>query len=277
MRHRHRLITTNVFGALVKDDDAGLRAGSNIPGHPFRFVKGHKMLMRFPVRLNLGRRLDRGVILAALLCGLLAAGIPAAQAQLASPPLTTTSPFAPPSVPAPTSTQSTAPSSQSASVNPGAQAAPPDYRLGPGDHVHIIVFGQAELTGDYQVDGSGKLAFPLIGDVQAGGLTADGLEREIEAKLSPGYLKNPQVSAEILAYRPFYILGEVAKPGSYPYVSGMTVLNAVALAGGFTPRAKKEDFKLERMASNGHRSDVDAGQDTPVQPGDVITVRERWF
>ena len=152
-----------------------------------------------------------------------------------------------------------------------------DYHLGSGDRVHIVVFGQKDLTGDYLVDGAGRISFPLIGQVQAGGLTASQLARAIASKLSPEYLKHPEVSAEVLTYRPFYILGEVKSPGSYPYVSGMTVINAIALAGGFTPRAKEDDFSLARTGRNGKRVKIDANQNTPVEPGDVITVHERWL
>ncbi len=155
-----------------------------------------------------------------------------------------------------------------------AEAGLAGYRLGAGDHVRIIVFGQKNLTGEYTVDGQGRLAFPLIGNVQAGGETGQQLAAELEHKLSPDYLKNPNVSVEIINYRPFYIVGEVHKPGSYPYVSGMRVINAVALAGGFTYRAREGDFYIRR-ASSGKK--YDAGPGTVVYPGDVVTVRERYF
>lgn len=169
---------------------------------------------------------------------------------------------------------------QSAAVNPGGQAAPAQqagYRLGPGDRLRIVVFGQKDMTGEYAVDGSGLLSFPLIGQLKAAGLTAEGLEREITNKLKPDYLRNPNVSVVVLTYRPFYIVGEVKTPGSYAYVTGMSVINAVALAGGFTYRAKESSFYLDRTGKDGKRSRIDAGPDTQVQPGDVITVRERYF
>ncbi len=159
-------------------------------------------------------------------------------------------------------------------VLPAPAGAQEDYQLGSGDQVRVIVFGEPEMTGEYQVDGKGRLAFPLIGIVDAGGLTATQLETAIAGKLSPDYIRDPSVSVEVMTYRPFYIVGEVQKPGSYPYVSGMTVLNGVAVAGGFTYRAREEDFYIER-AGSGQR--VDAGPSTQVLPGDVITVRERWF
>lgn len=152
----------------------------------------------------------------------------------------------------------------------------PSYRLGPGDQLHITVFGQQDMTANYQIDGSGMLAFPLIGRIHAGGMTAAQLQQAITHKLSPDYIRNPSVSVEVLNYRPFYILGEVNKPGAYPYVSGMTVLNAAAIAGGFTYRAKDNDFRISRT-ENGQHTSLDASDDTPVRPGDVITIPERFF
>lgn len=159
---------------------------------------------------------------------------------------------------------------------PGTAPDDTGYRLGSGDRVHIIVFGQNNLTGDYQVDGSGMLQFPLIGQVHAGGMTAAELQQAIMSKLSPDYIRNPSVSVEVMNYRPFFIVGEVNKAGSYPYVSGMTVLSAVALAGGFTYRAKDNAYKISRI-ENGQRVTLGANNDTPVFPGDIITIPERFF
>lgn len=159
---------------------------------------------------------------------------------------------------------------------PGTAPDDTGYRLGSGDRVHIIVFGQNSLTGDYQVDGSGMLQFPLIGQVHAGGMTAAELQQAIMSKLSPDYIRNPSVSVEVMNYRPFFIVGEVNKAGSYPYVSGMTVLSAVALAGGFTYRAKDNEYKISRI-ENGQRVTLGANNDTPVFPGDIITIPERFF
>lgn len=174
----------------------------------------------------------------------------------------------------------TAPGGQSAALPPGSGQAPaqsPDYRLGPGDRVRIIVFNQKDMTGEYLVDGTGMLSFPLVGQVKAGGLTAAELESEITNKLKPDYLRDPNVSVVVLTYRPFYIVGEVKTPGSYAYVTGMTVINAVALAGGFTYRAREGSFYVDRTGKDGKKSRIDADPQTPVQPGDVITVRERYF
>ena len=152
-----------------------------------------------------------------------------------------------------------------------------DYKLGGGDRMRIIVYGQANLTGEYALDGGGVLSFPLIGQVQAMGMTPGQLERTIVSRLHPDYLKNPSVSVEVMTRRPFYIVGEVRNPGSYPYVAGMTVINAIALAGGFTYRARESSFYIKRNDKNGQSSRIDANQETPVQPGDVVMVRERYF
>lgn len=181
------------------------------------------------------------------------------------------------SAPAPLSAN--APPSQTVVPNAGGPQSAlndPNYRLGAGDHVRILVFGQPDLSGEFQVDGSGNLALPLVGNINADGLSAKQLEKAIMEKLSPDYLKDPRVSAEVITYRPFYIVGEVKNPGNYPYTNGMTVINAVAMAGGFTYRARDDDFYITR-AKDSSKKDEEAKQQTIVHPGDVITVRERWF
>src|SRR6185312_8515715 len=147
-----------------------------------------------------------------------------------------------------------------------------NYRLGPGDKLHIQVLGAEDLTGDYAVGDNGTVSSPLIGDIKAVGLTRAQLEREMEKKLAQGYLRNPKVSVTILAYRPFYIYGEVTKPGEYPYASGMRVMSAVATAGGFTYRANEGYVVVTR---NGEQRR--ALPNTPIQPDDVIRVPERYF
>jgi len=164
-----------------------------------------------------------------------------------------------------------------------AQAALPpsgpldDYQLSTGDRVRVIVYGQPEMTAEYSIDGANMVAFPLIGRVKAGGLTTRQLEEAIAAKLNAGILKDASVSVEVTAYRPFYVVGEVRTPGSYPFVWGMSVINAVALAGGFTYRAKESSFYVLRPGKDGSKTRLSATQETPVLPGDVITVRERFF
>jgi len=158
----------------------------------------------------------------------------------------------------------------------GGEAGVAGYELGPGDRVRLTVFRHPDLSGEFQLDGSGSFAMPLVGEIQAGGLDSRQLETTIEAHLKDGgYLVNPQVGIEILNYRPFYIIGEVNNPGSYQYVSGMTVINAVALAGGFTYRADQDDIIINRGGSQG--PEVQAMLDTEVLPGDIINVTERFF
>lgn len=148
-----------------------------------------------------------------------------------------------------------------------------DYRLGTGDAVRVTVFGHQDLSGEFEVAGSGRVSLPLIGELQAGGMTVRQLEQAIVAKLQPDYLKNPRVAVEVLNYRPFYILGEVNQPGSYAYVNGMRVINAVAMAGGFTYRADEDDLWITRAGGAREK----ASQTTIVRPGDVVEVPERFF
>ena len=150
-------------------------------------------------------------------------------------------------------------------------------KLGPNDRLRITVFGQPTLTGEYTLDGNGVLAFPLIGNVPANGLTTNQLEQAIAAKLKPDYMVNPNVSAEIVTRRPFYVIGEVQKPGNYPYVSDMTAVNAIAMAGGFTRRARKNDFYIRRLDKDGKPVRIEANAGTVLQAGDTLEVRERVF
>lgn len=122
-----------------------------------------------------------------------------------------------------------------------------EYRLGSGDLLKITVFNQEDLSGEYTINGAGQISLPLIGNVNAKDLTVKQVEQGIVDKLKPDYLLNPRVSAQVLNYRPFYILGEVKEPKSYPYVDGMTYLNAVAIAGGYTYRAKEDHVVVIRM------------------------------
>lgn len=155
------------------------------------------------------------------------------------------------------------------------QEATEYYRLGRGDRVHVSVFGHDDLSGEFDVGASGAISLPLVGDVPAQGRTRQELEQAIRDKLQPDYLRNPQVSVDILKYRPFYILGEVKNPGSYPYANGMTVINAVALAGGYTYRAQENKIYIIRENEPGKKQRVD--QNTLVLPGDTIEVPERFF
>src|ERR1700722_7378594 len=152
-----------------------------------------------------------------------------------------------------------------------------EYGLGPGDQVRIITFGEDNLTGEFRVNDSGSIALPLIGAVHAAGLTSQGLEGAVGGALERGNLvRNPSVAVEIIAYRPIYVLGEVNKPGQYPYQPGMTVVTAVAVAGGFTYRAV-EGYASVVRTSDGAAMESRATRQDFVRPGDVITVFERRF
>jgi polysaccharide export outer membrane protein len=150
------------------------------------------------------------------------------------------------------------------------------YTLASGDRLRIIVFGQDSLSNSYAVDGSGHISMPLIGPVVAEGDTTASLARKIEARLRAGYIRDPRVSIEVEAFRPFFILGEVTTPGQYPYVNGMTAQTAVAIAGGFTPRAYKDSVDLTRTI-DGHPYTGAVPILQQVKPGDTIVVRERYF
>jgi polysaccharide export outer membrane protein len=176
--------------------------------------------------------------------------------------------------------QSSPPPVAAPPLTPTAAGAPAQdltssYRLGSGDRIRLVVFRHEDLSGEFTLDGAGNFAMPLIGEIQAYNLTTRELEQRIADRLKDGYLVDPQISVEVLNYRPFYILGEVKTPGSYQYVNGMTVLNAVALAGGFTYRAKQSDFLLQRGGSNTQTREV--GGETAILPGDIVTVQERFF
>jgi polysaccharide export outer membrane protein len=150
------------------------------------------------------------------------------------------------------------------------------YHLDAGDKLRVVVYGQEGLTNTYAIDAGGSITMPLIGAVPARRRTPAGLAAEISARLRNGYIREPSVAVEVETYRPFFILGEVAAPGQYPYVPNMSVENAVAIAGGFSPRAKRDSVTLTHTeASVASRAIVPLG--TPIGPGDTILVGERWF
>jgi polysaccharide export outer membrane protein len=150
------------------------------------------------------------------------------------------------------------------------------YRLGSGDRLRIVVFGQEGLSNIYAVDPNGSVTMPLIGSVPARGLTANELAQSIAGRLRQGYIREPHVAVEIEAYRPFFILGEVTAPGQYPYVAKMTVEQAVAVAGGFAPRAWKGPVEIRRML-NGAIVRIPARPIDLICPGDTLIIAERWF
>lgn len=150
------------------------------------------------------------------------------------------------------------------------------YRLDSGDELRITVFEQEDLTNTYTVDKAGYIAFPLVGSIAARGRTAKQVEATIAAKLAQGFIREPDVSAEVARYRPFFILGEVETAGQYTYTPGMTVQNAIAVAGGFTPRAAEITVDVTRHI-NGKVLTGRVPITDPILPGDTIRVRERLF
>jgi len=150
------------------------------------------------------------------------------------------------------------------------------YKLGPGDVLKVTVYGEPDLTNTYRVSQDGYIAVPLVGDLKAAGLSIAGLEQSLAHRLSEGYLKDPTVSIEMTTARPFFILGEVRLPGSYDYLSDMSVLNAVAVAGGFTYRANKKEVELLRP-SEGEDTYQKVSVSEKILPGDIVLIKERFF
>jgi polysaccharide export outer membrane protein len=152
----------------------------------------------------------------------------------------------------------------------------PTYKLGPGDKLYIITFDEPQLTGNFVVGSDGTISLPWLGAVPASGRTESELTADIQARLKDGYILNPTVSLQVVAYRPFYILGEVNKPGQYPYTDDLSVVSAVATAGGFTYRANTKEARVKHA---GQTSEVKEpiSTATAVQAGDTIRIAERYF
>jgi polysaccharide export outer membrane protein len=175
--------------------------------------------------------------------------------------------------PAPAVVYAAPPASAAAPV---AAAYDTAYHLDAGDKLRIVVYGQEGLTNTYMLDASGAITMPLIGHVPARGRTPAGLAADVTARLRNGFIREPSVAVEVEAYRPFFILGEVAAPGQYPYVPNMTVESAVAIAGGFSARARRDYVTLTHTDASGiARITVPMG--TPIGPGDTVQIGERWF
>lgn len=190
-----------------------------------------------------------------------------------APPAVTTPPVAsvPPPVvmAAPYDAYAVAPASAPVRYDAG-------YRLDAGDKLRVVVYGQDGLTNTYTIDAAGSITMPLIGAVAARGRSPASLAAEITAKLRNGYIREPSVAVEIDSYRPFFILGEVTQPGQYPYVADMTVETAVAIAGGFGPRAYRQTVVITRTI-RGEQVRITVPTSYPLRPGDTVNVQERWF
>jgi polysaccharide export outer membrane protein len=156
------------------------------------------------------------------------------------------------------------------------EVAEPVYRLGPGDQLRIIVFGEEQLTGEFLVNAQGDIAYPLVGAVQANGMTLEEFSARLTEVLRNGYVRNPNVAVEVMAYRPFFILGEVERPGTYPYTANLTVENAVAIAQGYTYRAETRRIFIRRAGETVER-EYRLPSNIRVNPGDTVRVGERRF
>jgi len=198
---------------------------------------------------------------------------------VAQPPLAEPAGVPPPVVmgpPAPPSVVMGPPAGPAATSPAAAMAAEPAYMLNSGDKLRIVVFGQDGLSNSYAVDAAGNITMPLIGAVYAREHTTSALSQDIATKLRNGYIREPHVAVEVEAYRPFFILGEVTAPGQYPYVANMTAETAVAIAGGFSPRASKAKVEVSRTVDGQlYRGKVPLS--FPLRPGDTILISERWF
>lgn len=157
-----------------------------------------------------------------------------------------------------------------------ASDARESYALGPGDKIRLTVFNEAALSGEFSVSGDGLLSLPLVGEIEATGKTTRAIASDVAGLLAQGYVVAPKVSMEVLAYRPYYILGEVVRPGRYPYAAGMTALNAIATAEGFSPRARRGEVRIRRPGEPGEMR-YRLTPDLRIQPGDTVRLTERYF
>jgi polysaccharide export outer membrane protein len=175
----------------------------------------------------------------------------------------------------PVGTSKPAPTTPASPAKPGS-ASGSQLRLAAGDKIRVIVFGEDKLSGEYQLDTAGYLSLPLAGTIEAAGFTKPELEQALTAKLKGGYLRDPKVTVDVIAYRPFYVMGEVKSPGEFPYRSGLNVLSAIAIAGGATYRANNSIVLIQR---SGTSEMVEYPQSTTISvyPGDVVRVLERFF
>lgn len=159
---------------------------------------------------------------------------------------------------------------------PDAEVAAEEYRLGAGDQLRVTVYGETDLTGQYVVNSQGQVAFPLVGEISAQGKTLPEFGAALGAALQAGYVRQPNVSVEVMNYRPFFILGEVRTPGTYPFSASLTVQNAVATAQGFTYRADTDHVYIKHAGEDRERA-YRLTSTTPVRPGDTVRIGERLF
>ncbi len=215
----------------------------------------------------------RAILGCAIFCAIAALSAAPGTAQVALPG--PSSEARAPAATAPAFSPATAPHM---STDAGAPAliADDNYRLGTGDKMKVTVYGEEDLSGEFLVDGSGQVQFPLIGQVSAAGMTVHEFVTELTTQLGSKYIRDPKVSVQIENYRPFYIMGEVNKPGEYPYENGLNVLGAIAVAGGYTYRANSNDVYIRR-AGGAKEEVMPVNGATRIFPGDVVRVAERFF
>jgi len=200
---------------------------------------------------------------------------PPTQQALVQPPLASSNVRQPAPSDAPPPPAAREPAQAAEAPRP-APANTEEYVLGANDRVRLIVFGEDQLSGEFVVDSAGRTALPLIGEVVAAGLTVRAFERRVEEALGDGYLNDPRVSAEVMNFRPFYILGEVVRPNQYPYASNLSVLNAVATAGGFAPLADQTRVFIRRAGADAEVQ-MPLTPEAVVYPGDTVRIAKGAF
>lgn len=177
----------------------------------------------------------------------------------------------------PSSSTAQAPKAMPSQIVPAGMGITDEhYRLGTGDKLRVNVYGEDDLSGEFIVDSAGQVQLPLVGQVKAAGLTIHEFIAEVMTAFTSGYLKDPKVSIEVLNYRPFYIMGEINKPGEYPYENGLTVLSAIALAGGYTYRASDSEIYVRHNGDTKEQA-MPADVTTKIVPGDIVRIPERIF
>jgi protein involved in polysaccharide export with SLBB domain len=172
--------------------------------------------------------------------------------------------------------QPTSPANEKGSAGETNAAKTSEIRLEAGDRIRVTVFGEDKLSGDYQVDTAGYVGMPLAGSVKAAGLTPPEFEKALERQLKGTYLRNPKVTVEVMTFRPFYVLGEVHKPGEYPYRAGLNVLSAIAIAGGASYRASTTEVLIQRAGTTTLQK-FPQSPTVVIMPGDLVRVPERYF
>lgn len=253
---------------MISQDGIGARVDAKcsiVLGSPNRIDTFARLILEVPMLSSFAQRLGAAALLATV-----ALTPMAGTAQTIAAPMS----VAPPTPPTPAPAAPAA--STAAAITERVASVGSDYHLGSGDKIRVIVFGEESLSGEFVVSGNGKVSLPLVGDINAADLTVPQFQAEVSTALQQGYLKEPRISVEVLSYRPFYILGEVNKPGEYPYSNGLTVLNAVATAGGFTYRAQTKKVFIRHGTDTAEQPYTISSQ-TPVAPGDTIRIGERFF